>query len=246
MSLGVEMDERREPKWRRGGGRQEQSDDLHCLPDHGRWSENNIDSRAKLLDKPLSSVGKADEVECRSLIGWMTALYRFSPAILALYAAGALIAWFAPEDALVRWPFLNVVVINVGKIFPLLHNAVEKSKFHDVTALYFALMLAAFPFRLIVGCRLFYAGQAKAKEVYGKLSLRERLKVIFMVPILFFCSVFLLIEGYYYELNFIAISGSRLWLSLVGPLFAGGAQIICISLSFGWIRFYLSNWKKEG
>ncbi|KVN25966.1 hypothetical protein WJ63_15015 [Burkholderia pyrrocinia] len=171
----------------------------------------------------------------------MVALYRLSPAILALYIAGALIAWFAPEDALVRWPFLNVVVTNIGKVFPLLPSAVEKSKFPDVTALYFALMLAAFPFRLIVGCRLFYAGQAKAKEVYRKLSLRERLKVILMVPILFFCSVFLLIEGYYYELNFISISGSRLWLGLVGPLFAGGAQIICISLSFGWIRFYLSN-----
>ncbi|WP_196216565.1 hypothetical protein [Burkholderia ubonensis] len=171
----------------------------------------------------------------------MVAVYRFSPAIMVIHLIGALIAWFAPEDALTRWKFLKIIVVGVGKIFALLPNAVEKSKFPDVTALYFALMLAAFPYRLLVGCRLAYAGQAKAKEVYGKLPLRERLKVIFVVPILLFCGVYILIEGYYYEWNFMAISDSRLWLGLVGPLFAGNANIICISLSFGWIGFYLSR-----
>ncbi|KVD59515.1 hypothetical protein [Burkholderia ubonensis] len=185
----------------------------------------------------------------------MVAVYRFSPAIMVLHLIGALIAWFAPEDALTRWKFLKIIVVGVGKIFALLPNAVEKSKFPDVTALYFAIMLAAFPYRLLVGCRLAYAGQAKAKEVYGKLPLRERLKVIFVVPILLFCGVYILIEGYYCEWNFMAISDSRLWLGLawlglawlglVGPLFAGNANIICISLSFGWIGFYLSRFFVE-
>ncbi|OJA36220.1 hypothetical protein BGV47_19990 [Burkholderia ubonensis] len=142
---------------------------------------------------------------------------------MVIHLIGALIAWFAPEDALTRWKFLKIIVVGVGKIFALLPNAVEKSKFPDVTALYFALMLAAFPYRLLVGCRLAYAGQAKAKEVYGKLPLRERLKVIFVVPILLFCGVYILIEGYYYEWNFMAISDSRLWLGLAWL----GGSIVC-------------------
>ncbi|WP_232459459.1 hypothetical protein [Burkholderia ubonensis] len=193
------------------------------------------------MKKGMGAGRENNRAASRGLIGDMVAIYRFSPEIMVLHITGALIAWFAPEDALTRWPFLEIIVAGIGKIFALLPNAVEKSKFPDVTALYFALMLAAFPYRLVVGCRLSYTSQNKAKEVYGKLPLREKLKVIFMVPILLFCSVFFLVNGYYYEWNFIAISASRLWLGLIGPLFAGGAYIMCISLSFGWIRFYLSS-----
>ncbi|TCW77320.1 hypothetical protein C5O80_33575 [Burkholderia sp. SRS-46] len=66
---------------------------------------------------------------------------------MVLHLTGALIAWFAPDDALTRWPALKAIVARVGAD---------------------AAKLAAFLYRLLGGCRLFYAGQAEAKEVYGK------------------------------------------------------------------------------
>jgi len=78
--------------------------------------------------------------------------YRIGPALLALHLSGVVIAWFAPDDALTRWPLLKIAVTNVGEIFPLLPEAVKKSKFHDVTALYFLLMLVAVPMRFSPLC----------------------------------------------------------------------------------------------
>ncbi|WP_334040826.1 hypothetical protein [Burkholderia ambifaria] len=66
---------------------------------------------------------------------------------MALHLSGAVIAWFVPDDALTRWPLLKIAIGNVGEIFPLLPEAVKKSKFPDVTALYFLLMLVAIPMR---------------------------------------------------------------------------------------------------
>ncbi|MCA7973726.1 hypothetical protein LGM42_28050 [Burkholderia sp. AU39826] len=191
--------------------------------------------------KGRSSISKEEtgDNESRSLVGGVIGIYKFSPAILVLHVAGAIVAWLAPEDALVRWPFLDVIVASVGKVFPLLFGAIERSKFPDVTALYFALMLAAFPFRILVGFRLLYAGQAKGRETYERLSITGKVKVICGAPFFLLCGVFVLVEGYYYEFNFIPISESRLWLGLVGPLFAGGAHIMCISLGLSWIWFFV-------
>lgn len=87
---------------------------------------------------------------------------------MALHLAGALIAWFAPDDALKRWLVLKPVVTAIGEVFPLLPKAIGKSLFPDVTELYFALVLATIPYRLWVGCRMWYAG---ASEISGLNSI---------------------------------------------------------------------------
>ena len=91
-------------------------------------------------------------------------MYRRNPGILILHISGASIAWLAPDDILSRWGFLVETVAAMGGIFPLLNVVVEKSQFPEVAAVYFALMLAAIPYGLWVGCRMWYAG---ASEISG-------------------------------------------------------------------------------
>jgi hypothetical protein len=166
-------------------------------------------------------------------------MYRRSPATLALHVAGALIAWFAPEDALTRWPALKAAVTIVGNIFPLLPNAVASSRFPDVTALYFALMLVATPLRLWGSVRFFYGERSRAPASYSSLPWGEKLIALTALPFLACAGVFFMVNGYYYELNIFSISGSRLWLGLVGPLFAGGDQIACIAMGVVWFLLFL-------
>jgi len=180
-------------------------------------------------------------VENRGFVDDMLFMYRRYPGILILHISGAAIAWFAPGDVLSRWESLVEAVAAVGGIFPLLNVAVEKSQFPEVTAVYFALMLAAIPYRLWVGCRMWYAGADRGREVYKNISLKERMKIIFMTPLLLCAGMYFLFSDFYFEWNFIPVSKSRVWLWLVGPLFAGGAQISCISLSTGWICCFLSS-----
>ncbi|WP_244100074.1 hypothetical protein [Burkholderia anthina] len=153
-----------------------------------------------------------------------------SPALLALHLSGLVIAWFAPDDALTRWPFLTIAVANVGEIFPLLPAAVEKSKFPDVTALYFLLMLVTVPMRLWVAIRFCYSYRSRIESGYSKIS-RVRKIYSIVVVLVFMCMGFLsiLVDGYFFEWNFVAISRSRVWLGLIGPLFAGGAEVIAIA-----------------
>lgn len=153
-----------------------------------------------------------------------------SPVLLALHLSGVVIAWFAPDDALTRWPLLKIAVTDVGEIFPLLPEAVKKSRFPDVTALYFLLMLVAVPMRLWVAIRFCYSYRSRIENGYSKIS-RVRKIYSFFVALIFMCVGFssILVDGYFFEWNFVAISRSRMWLGLIGPLFAGGAEIIAIA-----------------
>ncbi|MGU8078751.1 hypothetical protein [Burkholderia pyrrocinia] len=153
-----------------------------------------------------------------------------SPALLALHLSGVVIAWFAPDDALTRWPLLKIAVTDVGEIFPLLPEAVKKSRFPDVTALYFLLMLVAVPMRLWVAIRFCYSYRSRIENGYSKISLVRKIYSIFVV-LIFMCVGFssILVDGYFFEWNFVAISRSRMWLGLIGPLFAGGAEVIAIA-----------------
>ncbi|HEF5874191.1 TPA: hypothetical protein SAY52_004858 [Burkholderia cenocepacia] len=154
--------------------------------------------------------------------------YRRSPAILALHLAGALIAWFAPNDSLKRWPMLKPVVTAIGEVFPLLPKAIEKSLFPDVTALYFSLLLAAIPIRIFEAFRLCYVERGEIVAGYFGYSWKRKI-CAFLVAILFLSgSVFLLIfHGQYFDWNFMSVGKSRFWLGMIGPLFAGGYLVIC-------------------
>ncbi|MDN7561719.1 hypothetical protein [Burkholderia orbicola] len=147
---------------------------------------------------------------------------------MALHFAGALIAWFAPDEALKRWPMLKPAVTAIGEVFPLLPKAIEKSLFPDVTALYFALVLAAVPIRIFEGFRLCYAERKEIVAGYFGYSWKRKI-CAFLVAILFLSgSVFLLIfHGQYFDWNFMSVGRSRFWLGVVGPLFAGGYLVIC-------------------
>ncbi|MGU7775769.1 hypothetical protein ACV229_37165 [Burkholderia sp. MR1-5-21] len=147
---------------------------------------------------------------------------------MVLHLAGALIAWFAPDDALTRWPVLKTIVVSIGEIFSLLPKAIEKSRFPEVTALYFALMLAATPLRIFEAFRLCYAERERIALGYLNYSWKRKISA-FLVAFLFVSgSVFLLIfRGQYFDWNFMSVGQSKFWLGMVGPLFAGGYLIIC-------------------
>ncbi|MBR8415009.1 hypothetical protein KDW09_30055 [Burkholderia cenocepacia] len=170
------------------------------------------------------------DTEPTNIFGLMIRIYRMSPALLALHLSGVAIAWFTPDDALSRWPFLKMAVANVGEIFPLLPEAVKKSRFPDVTALYFFLMLIAIPVRLSVAIRFCYSYRPQIENGYSKISIAKKIYLI-VVVLMFMCMGFhsILVEGYFYEWNFVAISRSRIWLGLIGPFFAGGAEVIAIA-----------------
>ncbi|WGY71001.1 hypothetical protein KEC55_28780 [Burkholderia cepacia] len=142
----------------------------------------------------------------RNILSFLIEFYRRSPALMVLHLAGALIAWFAPDDALNRWPVLKPVVTAVGEVFPLLPKTIEKSLFPDVTALYFALMLAAIPLRIFEAFRLCYAERDEIAAGYFDYS-RKRKIIAFLVSLLFVSgSVFLLIfYGQYFDWNFMSI-----------------------------------------
>ncbi|HEF5874190.1 TPA: hypothetical protein SAY52_004857 [Burkholderia cenocepacia] len=171
------------------------------------------------------------DTEPKNIFGLMIRIYRMSPALLALHLSGVVIAWFAPDDALTRWPFMKIAVANVGEIFPLLPEAVKKSKFPDVTALYFFLMLVAIPMRLSVAIRFCYSYRSRVEDGYSKFSVTKKIYSI-VVVLMFMCMGFhsILVGGYFYEWNFVAISRSRMWLGLIGPLFAGGADVVAIAV----------------
>ncbi len=177
------------------------------------------------------SEDKGSDTEPANISGLVIRIYRMSPALLALHLSGVAIAWFAPDDALTRWPFMKMAVANVGEVFPLLPEAVKKSKFPDVTALYFFLMLVAIPMRLSVGIRFCYSYRYRVEGGYSKISIVKKIYSI-VVVLVFMCMGFnsILVEGYFYEWNFVAISRSRIWLGLIGPFFAGGAELIAIAV----------------
>lgn len=131
--------------------------------------------------------------EPTNIFGLMIRIYRMSPALLALHLSGVAIAWFAPDDALTRWPFLKIAVANVGEIFPLLPEAVKKSKFPDVTALYFFLMLVAIPMGLSVVIRFCYSYRYKIEDGYSKVSIAKKIYSIFVV--LLFCCFGVYVHG---------------------------------------------------
>lgn len=147
---------------------------------------------------------------------------------MVLHLTGALIAWFAPDDALTRWPGLKAVVTSIGGVFPLVHKAVERSLFPDVTALYFSLMLALTPVRIFEGLRLCYA--EKERIVAGYIGFSRKRRVAAFCCALFFWSgsvFFLIFDGQYIDWNFVSVAESRFWLGVIGPLFAGGYLVIC-------------------
>lgn len=183
--------------------------------------------KAKPHCGPLLTEG-GDEKGIQNFFDFLIEFYRRSPVLMVLHLAGTLIAWFAPDDALTRWPALKIIVTGVGEIFPLVPKAIEKSLFPDVTALYFTLMLSATPLRIFEALRLCYA--ERDRIILGYLGYSWKRKVLaFLVAFIFLSgSVFLLIfHGQYFDWNFVSVAQSKLWLGMVGPLFAGGYLIIC-------------------
>ncbi|WP_230947301.1 hypothetical protein [Burkholderia territorii] len=104
-----------------------------------RWPRRDARSTGRENGAGYGSVREkgGDDTEPTNIFSLMIKVYRMSPALLVLHLSGVVIAWFAPDDALTRWSFLKVAVANAGEIFPLIPGAVKKSKFPEVTALYF-------------------------------------------------------------------------------------------------------------
>lgn len=175
---------------------------------------------------PFLTVGDGNR-NSHNILVFLIKFYRRSPALMVLHLTGALIAWFAPDDALTRWPMLKVVVTSVAEVFPLVHKAVERSLFPDVTALYFSLMLALTPLRIFEGLRLCYA--EKERIAAGYIGFSRKRRVAAFCGALFFGAAVYFFDFLWpiYRLEF---------------RFGGGVKILawCYwSVVCGWIFGYL-------
>lgn len=161
--------------------------------------------------------------------------------MLVLHIVGALIAWFAPVDVLGQYPVLRSLASIAGDISPVVNSAAKKSAFPEVAELYFAVMYISMPVRVFDGVRIFYLERNYTLEKI-RASLRGRILVSFSL-IFFFCFgvVALLFGRPYYEINIMPISQSRIWLGLIGPIFAGGMEVFGISVGLVW-TYILFSW----
>jgi hypothetical protein len=220
------MKEKREPSWCGGANENDRGEEI----------------------REASLAENQDEQEPRNIFSALIRLYRFSPALFVLHLSGALIAWFAPDDALTRWSFLRELVAGIGEIFPMLTGAVRKSNFPDVTALYFSLMLLAVPLRFWVAFRIFCFYRDEIFHKYSNLSAGKKVRVVFFSSISMCIGVLNFTHSGSYDWNFMSISRSKFWLGLIGPIFAGGAEIFCISAGLVSIFisvFYILNSKRK-
>ncbi|HEF5874189.1 TPA: hypothetical protein SAY52_004856 [Burkholderia cenocepacia] len=166
--------------------------------------------------------------------------YRYCPRILSLHIFGALIAWFAPADVLVRYKILADFVSWAGRVFPVVNEAAEKSAFPGVMGLYFSIMYALLPVRIFDSARAFYVDRGHTVAIIKKSFFK---RVILSVGVVFFF-VFgvaaVLFGRPYYEINVLPISESRFLLGLIGPIFAGGAEGFGVAAGIAWIFIFFS------
>lgn len=196
-----------------------------------RWRACSRGQKRESQPYEAVQVVEGNDAEPSNIFGFMIKIYRMNPVLLVVHLAGALIAWFAPDDALTRWPYLRIVVEGIGEIFPLLLSAMKESEFHDVTAIYFALMLIAMPVRFCAAIRICCSYRDRVLNGYYKFPLVKKIYSVIVVFAFSGMGLFsLFIGGYYFEWNFVAVSRSRLWLGFIGPLFAGGADITAIAV----------------
>lgn len=164
--------------------------------------------------------------------------YRHCPAMLALHIVGALIAWFAPVDVFGQYPVLRSLASIAGDISPVVNSAAKKSAFPEVAELYFAVMYISIPMRVFDGVRIFYLERNYTLEKI-RASLRGRILVSFLLIFFFGFGVVALLFGRpYYEINIMPISQSRIWLGLIGPIFAGGMEVFGISVGLVWTYIF--------
>ncbi|MGZ2746567.1 hypothetical protein [Burkholderia stagnalis] len=166
--------------------------------------------------------------------------YRHCPVMLMLHIVGALIAWCAPVDVLGQYPILRSLTSIAGEISPVVNHAARKSAFPEVAELYFAVMYISMPIRVFDGVRIFYLERNCTLEKI-RASLRGAIGVSFSIIFFFGFGIVVLMFGRpYYEINIMPISQSRLWLGLVGPIFAGGMEVFGISVGLVWIYIFFS------
>jgi len=75
------------------------------------WREKERAHRRPLL------TAKRDGNGPRNIFGFLIEFYRWSPAFMVLGLACALIAWFAPNDALTRWPVPKTIATTSGEVY---------------------------------------------------------------------------------------------------------------------------------
>ncbi|WP_155754858.1 hypothetical protein [Burkholderia anthina] len=166
--------------------------------------------------------------------------YRYCPRMFALHFISALMAWFAPEDILVRYQALGGFVSYMANIFPVIGEAIERSAFPEVTGLYFAIMYVFLPLRIIDSTRAFYADRDRTFEIIRGFFWKRVFASIGVVVFFGFGVVAVLFGRPYYEINIIPISKSRFLLGLVGPVFAGGVDAFGVAVGFVWIFIFVS------
>jgi hypothetical protein len=166
--------------------------------------------------------------------------YQNCPRILMLHIVGAVVAWFSPVDVLERYGIIESFVSRMGSVFPVIGAAMEVSKFPGVTGLYFSIMYLFLPVRIVESAKAFYENRTCT---FNKINGVVWKKIVVSIGVIFFFLfgvISIVFSRSYYEINIVPISQSRLWLGLVGPIFAGGAEGFGVAVGMVWIFIFLS------
>jgi len=142
----------------------------------------------------------------------------------------ALVVTLAPDDVLSSHPTLARVSGGIAEQFDPIQAYTKKSKFPEITQLYFTALTAASPLFLLGS---FYLLRNKNGEIFGSIADADRRKDValgdyvlaswvmaFVSPLLTYFMLFVNpgIDGFF----FINISNSKIKLALFGWVFAGG------------------------
>lgn len=144
---------------------------------------------------------------------------------------GLLLALYAPNSVLDDYPFLKPFTQFMGTILPPIQYYAEKSKFPQVTELYFALMWLFAPLHFYFlnqdfhEQRFEWARKWKLKELTPPYrGFKQYAHRVFIVLILMpALIIFYLFYNKGYDFNLLPINSSRVMLGLFGFWFAGAA-----------------------
>lgn len=153
----------------------------------------------------------------------LLALYR-NPFILFSHLAGALIAIFAPADILSAVPSLKAFANLVNNIFPVVGNFASRSKFPQISELYFAFMMCFLPawyLGSLTAIRILDADH-RIPDDQSSLSLIARLALLAVMVFGAIATFCFINPGY--DFNLMPINRSRIALAVFGPVFAAGTS----------------------
>lgn len=167
-------------------------------------------------------------------------LYK-NPFVWGSHLLGALIALYAPTNILTEHFSLKSFSTLIDKIFPIVGNYSSRSKFSEVTALYFAFMMCTWPIWFWRQNKLL-TSKDTLQELITKtpgenhLLLRSFIAVLIFLPLV----IFMLFINPGYQFSLMPINESRIALAVFGPFFAVWISSNVLASLIGVILFFIT------